>query len=294
MSETRQPTALITGASSGIGFQVSKQLSQKGYKVYAGARRLEPMEPLKKYGVIPIKLDVSSIDSVLDVKKFLIEELKDGKLDILYNNAGQSCTFPGIDVTDAQVEQVFQVNVFGGIRLTRELISLIIKAHGTILFTGSLAGIAPFPFGSVYSATKAAIHQYARALHLELKPFDVRVINVITGGVLTDIADKRALPQTSLYNIPEGQHTFSERQEMAKRNQPMSAEKYSSQVINDIISGRDTIDVYRGSKVFLVSWLIRWFPGWAVELIFQHKFKLNALFKALRRKYSDGVDLHLD
>jgi len=289
---TRQKTALVTGASSGIGYAISKELAQQGYKVYAVARRIEPMESLKQYGIIPFQMDVTSIESVQRGKEYLIKHLKDGKLDVLYNNAGQSCTFPALDVSDSQVEQCFQVNVFGCIRLTRELAFLVIKAKGTILFTGSLAGIAPFPFASVYSASKSAIHSFARVLHLEMKPFGVRVINVVTGGVHTNIADTRSLPEDSVFNFPEGIEAFKGRQEMAKRNTPMEPEIYAKKVVKDILNQNDPIDVYRGTYSKLVPFFIGWFPGWIVELVFIKRFKLNKVFDALRGK--DEVNLHLE
>lgn len=293
MSE-RQKVAVITGASSGIGFEVSKQLAQKGWKVYGCARRLEPMEPLKEFGVIPVQLDVTSLESTQEFKKRLESELPDSKLDVLYNNAGQSCTFPAFDVTDANIAKAFEVNVFAPMRLTREFQDFLINAKGTVLFTGSLAGIAPFPFSSVYCSCKAAIHQYAHALHLEVKGFGVRVINVITGGVATNIADTRSLPAGSKYDFPEAKATFAERKEMAKRNKPMSADKYASKVIKDILSSSDPIDVYRGTYSTILSTVVQYFPGWVVEFILTTKFKLTPIFSYHKKKYAEGVDFHLE
>lgn len=290
MSTERQKVALVTGGSSGIGYAVSKELAQKGWKVYAAARRLEPMDPLKEYGIIPIQLDVSSLESVQKVKDLLQEGLVDGKLDVLYNNAGQSCTLPAIDVTDEQVDQAFQVNVFGAIRLTRELSKFVINAKGTILFTGSITGIVPFPFSSIYCATKAAIHQYARVLHLEMKGVGVRVINVVTGGVHTNIADTRPLPKGSIFDIPEGHKAFEDRKKMAANNSPMTPETYAKKVVGDILSKRDPIDVYRGSFASILGHAAQHLPGWIVELFLTIKFKLGPIFKQQR----DEVNLHLE
>ena len=77
---------LITGASSGFGYEVSILLAKAGYKVYATARRLELMEPLKEYGIIPLKLDVTDEENVNNVIDEIIKE--NGKIDILINNAG--------------------------------------------------------------------------------------------------------------------------------------------------------------------------------------------------------------
>jgi 1-acylglycerone phosphate reductase len=290
----RQQVAVVTGASSGIGLQVSKQLAQKGWKVYGCARRVDPMKPLEEFGVIPVQLDVTSAESVQKFKEFLAEDLSDAKVDVLYNNAGQSCTFPAFDVTDAQIQQAFDVNVIAPMRLTRELQDFLINAKGTILFTGSLAGVVPFPFSSVYCSCKAAIHQYAHALHLELKGFSVRVINVVTGGVETNIADTRSLPSGSKFDFPVAQQIFEARKHMAKKNRPMSPEVYAKKVIKDILSSRDPIDVYRGSFATILSAVSQYFPGWVLELILTVKFKLSPIFSYQKKKYGEGVDFHLE
>lgn len=289
----RQKVAFITGASSGIGYAASIELSKRGYKVYGAARRLEPMEPLKAYGVTPVQLDVSSLDSVLKVKEYLNEELQDGKLDILYNNAGQSCTLPALDVTDEQFTKAFEVNVFGPIRLTRELSKMVIKAQGTIVFTSSLVAVVPFPFSSIYCATKAAISQYAHVLHLEMKGFNVRVINVITGGVKTNIADTRPVPDSSVFNFEEGIRAFEGRKKMSDNNTPMTAEDYAVQVCDDIESKWDLIDVYRGTWAFVLGHFAQLAPRWVIEWIMVTKFKMGPVYEKLRGK-RDQVDLHLD
>ncbi|KAH3688258.1 hypothetical protein WICPIJ_000729 [Wickerhamomyces pijperi] len=289
----RQKVAFVTGASSGIGYAVSIELSKRGYKVYGAARRLEPMEPLKEYGVTPVQLDVSSLESVLRVKEFLTQELKDGKLDILYNNAGQSCTLPALDVTDEQFTQAFEVNVFGPIRLSRELSKFVINAQGTFVFTSSLVAVVPFPFSSVYCATKAAISQYAHVLHLEMKGFGVRVINVITGGVKTNVADTRPLPPNSVFNFEEGIKAFDDRRKMSDNNSPMTATEYAIQVCNDIESKYDLIDVYRGTWGFVLGHFAQIAPRWLMEWILVAKFKIGPVYEKLRGK-RDGVDLHLD
>ncbi|AOA63089.1 GQ67_01287T0 [Komagataella phaffii] len=281
----RTKTALVTGASSGIGFELCKELSARGFRVFGAARRLEPMESLREYGVTPLKADVSDLDSVLELKKKVIE-LTDGKLDLLYNNAGQSCTVPALDVSDEWALQCLQVNVLGPIRMTREFAPLLIAAQGIVVFTGSLAGICPFPWGSVYGASKAAIHQYASVLHLELEPLGVKVLNVVTGGVDTNIADTRDLPKDSVYASPEMLEAFELRKKMAEKNKPMSPATYSKKVVNDILSSRDPVHVYRGKMATFMGIVMYLVPTRVIEYAFRIKFKLNPAFDALREKYS--------
>ncbi|KAM3160778.1 NADPH-dependent 1-acyldihydroxyacetone phosphate reductase [Lachancea thermotolerans] len=279
--------ALVTGASSGIGYELTRQLAGKGYKVYAAARREERIAPLQKEFpqlVVPIKLDVSEPEQISALRDRLAKELPSQKLDILYNNAGQSCTFPASDVTNDVLEQAFKVNVFGPINTCRELLPFVINAQGTVIFTGSLAGIISFPFGSVYSATKGAIHSYARGLHIEMKPFGVRVLNVITGGVGTDIADKRPLPEDSIYNIPEASEAMAYRREMAKNNKPMDVGKYVSSVVRDIESSRDPVDIYRGTFAGTARWISLLMPYWMLDWILARRFKLTGMINALQKR----------
>lgn len=286
--------AIVSGGSSGIGKAVSIELCHKGYKVYAVARTLQGIDHIKKdypgLEIIPYELDITSAEDIKKFKEFLMGDLPKNsegkpKLDVLYNNAGQSCTFPALDVTPEVMEKCFQVNVFGHINMSRELSEFVINGKGTILFTGSLAGVISFPFGSIYSATKAAIHAYARGLHLELQPFGVRVINVITGGVATNISDNRPLPGGSIYDFKEGREAFEYRQNMVKYNVPMSAEEYAKQITDLIIDrSKDPVDVYRGSQAWLVGWIAFLVPYCVLEWGLRKKFKLVKVFQALKNK----------
>lgn len=284
---TRQKTALVTGASSGIGYATALEFAKRGYKTFACARRLGPMEPLKEHGITIFQCDVSLLESVLAARKFIAEQT-DGYLDFLFNNAGQSCTFPALDVTDEAFETCFQVNVFGPIRMTREFAPLLINAKGTVGFTGSVSGLVPFPFSCIYSSTKAAIHQYAATLRVEMKPFGVKVINIVTGGVKTNIADTRDLPEGSLFAVPGIDEAMIERKQMAARNNPMPAEKYASKVVSDFENLRieGSLNFYRGHMASLLGHLMSWCPRFIVERILVRKFRLTNVFAKVSEKYS--------
>ena len=113
---------------------------------------------------------------------------------------------------------------------------LLIEAKGTIVQIGSLAAIMPYVFGSVYNASKAALHQYSNTLRVELKPFDVKVITVVTGGVKSNIANTpRELPEDSIY-VPlaqEYQRRLKHSQEVGVAN-----EKYAKYVVPRVINSR--------------------------------------------------------
>lgn len=284
-------TALVTGASSGIGLCLALEFASRGYHVFACARRLSAMESLvEQYPkqITTFAMDVTSLESMnaaydLVVKK--LEELGKDGLDVLYNNAGSSCTFPAIDVPDEALVQCMETNFIGPVRLTHVFSRLVIKCKGSLAFTGSVAGYCPFPWGSVYGASKAGIGQYASVLALEMEPFDVSVKNFITGGVKTNIADKRPLPEDSIYNIAAMREAFVERQKFAERNNPMDPLVYARKAVDEIENGwRSKVDVYLGTWSILPI-LVSFIPRWFILLIFRTKFHLNSVFKDLKETY---------
>lgn len=238
------------------------------------------MKALEEKGITIFVCDVTSLESVIKAKKFLTDAT-DGYLDVLFNNAGQSCTFPALDVTDEAFKQCFEVNVYGPIRVTRELAPLVINAKGTIGFTGSVSGVIPFPFSCIYSATKAAVHQYAATLRVEMKPFEVKVLNFVTGGVKTNIADTRDIPESSLYQVAGIEEAMIERKQMAARNNPIPAEVYAYRVVNDFEQARidGPLNIYRGKMATFLGYLLTWFPRRFLERILIRKFKLTRVFQ---------------
>jgi 1-acylglycerone phosphate reductase len=283
MSPARKKVALVTGGSSGIGYATAIELAKRGYKVYAAARRLEPMNELKRHGIIPVKLDVVDLEDIKHIKE-LIERENDGYLDLLFNNAGQVCNSMAIDVPDEWMKQCFEVNVYGPIRVTRELAPLFIKAKGTVAFTGSVAGIIPFIRASMYSASKAAISSYCEILEIELKPLGVKVVHFYTGAVQTAIADNRTPPQDSYYNVPEMVQSEEERKDAFSK---MPVEVYAKKTIDDIESQTlgGNPHRYRGKSASF-AWILSAVLPWSlIEYVMIRNLKLDAAFKAVEKKY---------
>lgn len=277
---------VITGCSSGIGHAIALEFAKKGYKVIAGARRLDPMKDLIEYGVEIVKLDVTKMEDIQSLKD-LIESKYDSKVKYLFNNAGQPCTFPAADVKDEDMKQCYEVNVFGCIRLTRELMNYIINTKGTIGFTGSVSALAPFPFSAIYSSTKAAIHSYANTLAFELEPFDVKVINIVTGGVKTNIADVRPLYPDSRYQVEGIELVMDKRREMAVRNNPMTAEEYSRKVVHDFETSKlGVVNRYRGKMASFFWFALIFIPRFVLLRAFRKRFALTDLWATLRKLVS--------
>ncbi|GMG56542.1 unnamed protein product [Ambrosiozyma monospora] len=191
------------------------------------------------------------------------------------------------------MKQCYEVNVYGPIRLTKRFSPLVIAAQGTIVFTGSISGLTPFPWSSIYGSTKAAIHQFANCLSLEMEPFNVRVLNVITGGVRTDIADKRPMPSGSVYlDSEEGRAMFAYRQKMAVNNLPMSPEKYAAAVVKKIENHNLLqVNYYNGSYSWIVPWALTLTPRWLFLAYLRKRFMLNGVWSALKARFVGGGDV---
>jgi 1-acylglycerone phosphate reductase len=271
-------TALITGCSSGIGKELAKEFKTRGWEVFAGARRVEMMDDLAKLGINVIGLDVTDQESV-DAAKLLVEEKANGKLDLLFNNAGQSCTFPAADLAIEDAQKCYDVNVFGVMRMVRTFLPMLIAAKGTIANTGSITSMLQVPFSTVYSSSKAALTQYANGLRLELAPFGVKVVTTLTAAVKTDIADTRGLPEGSLYAAVED--GVAERRSFAANNNPMSADVYAKRVVDQLVKKSPKPFFWEGNNWFKIWFALTFLPRRLVDYILMRRFKLLELLSRI-------------
>lgn len=176
-------TALVTGASSGIGAATALALHGAGYTVYAAARRVERMQDLRELGITTLKLDITDEASVNRAVKTI------GRIDVLVNNAGYGSygAFEEVSLTEAR--QQMEVNIFGLARLTQLVIpGMRQRRQGTIISIASMGGKFGEAFGSWYHATKYALEGLSDSLALELKPFGVQVITIEPGLIKTEWA----------------------------------------------------------------------------------------------------------
>lgn len=176
---------LITGASSGIGYEAARMLAEKGHKVYGAARRTERMEPLRQYGVTPIALDVTSDESAKEAVDFIIR--KEGKIDVLVNNAGYGELGP-IETTNIDnAQRQLDVNVLGLARMTQLVLPHMRgQKSGRIVNVASIAGHITFCFAGWYNASKYAVEALSDATRIEVKRYGIDVAIVEPGGVYSD------------------------------------------------------------------------------------------------------------
>lgn len=179
-----QKTALITGASSGIGKETAKALLGAGFNVYVAARRVEKMEDLKTLGAHPVKLDVTSEESMVSAVQAILD--KEGSIDILVNNAGYGSYGAIEDVPIEEARRQFDVNIFGLARMTQLVLpGMRNNRYGKIVNISSMGGKIYTPFGGWYHATKHALEGLSDCLRLETKDFGIDVIIIEPGGIKT-------------------------------------------------------------------------------------------------------------
>lgn len=175
---------LITGASSGIGYSAARILSQQGHKVYGAARRVELMEPLREFGLVPVKLDVTDENSIREAVKTVIEA--EGRIDVLVNNAGYGSFGPIESVPEQEARMQMEVNVFGLAAMIRCVLPYMRERHGgRIINISSIAGKLVLPYGGWYHVSKYSVEALSDALRIELKQFGIKVSIIEPGGIKT-------------------------------------------------------------------------------------------------------------
>ena len=181
----RMKVILITGASSGIGFDAAQTLARQGHRVYAAARRVERMEPLKADGVIPLRLDVTDEASMQEAVRTILEA--EGRIDALVNNAGYGYFGAIENVPMEEARRQLEVNVFGMARLCQLVLpTMREQGSGRIVNISSVAGKAVMYFGGWYHVSKYSVEALSDALRMEVKPFGIDVALIEPGGIRTD------------------------------------------------------------------------------------------------------------
>ena len=176
---------LLTGASSGIGYQTAESLAKEGHVVYGAARRIEKMETLKQFGVKPMYLDVTDEESIKSAIDTIIRN--EGRIDVLINNAGYGSFGAVEDVEINEARRQFEVNLFGLARLVQLVLPHMRKQkEGRIINVSSMGGRLTTYFGAWYHATKYALEAFSDALRMEVSDFGIDVSLIEPGLIKTD------------------------------------------------------------------------------------------------------------
>ena len=193
-SSSNNKVAVVTGSSTGIGYETSLTLARNGFLTYATMRNLNKSENIKSVAtrenlLLRIKqLDVTNDVSVKNAIQTITSEA--GRIDVLVNNAGYGLNGAFEDLAMDEIKSQFETNVFGLIRTTHAVLPIMRRQKsGTIVNISSGAGRFGFPTGSAYVSTKFAVEGLSESMSYELEPFGIKVVIVEPGVIRTNFGD---------------------------------------------------------------------------------------------------------
>ena len=235
--EINNDVVLITGASRGIGLATAKYLAKEGYRVYATLRDIDSLDTSSIKGIQFETLDVTDLSSIQKTVNKIIS--KEGKID---NNAGYALGGALENLSMEEIQKQMDVNFFGAIRVCQEVLPHMRKQKkGHIVNISSEQGVYGLPYGSLYSASKAALEAVSESLSIELLPWRINVSIVEPGGVATDFSLKmgtRFLPNNPYKQICDymedshKQQTIKEKERSGYQSADQIA-KFLYNVVND-------------------------------------------------------------
>ncbi|HLN34692.1 MAG TPA: SDR family oxidoreductase [Nitrososphaeraceae archaeon] len=205
--------AIITGSSTGIGYETSLYMARNGFKTYATMRNLEKAKGLmeikdnEKLPIEIIKLDVNCDDSVNESIKKIIDQ--NDRIDVLVNNAGYDVAGALEELTLTEFKAQFETNFFGVIRVIKEVVPIMRKQnHGTIVNISSIGGKVGVPLNSAYIASKFALEGLSDSIRFELQEFGINIILIEPGVVRSNFFENvsmatNASPHSPYYELTQ-------------------------------------------------------------------------------------------
>lgn len=188
-----QRSVLITGSSSGIGYDAAHALRNRGWRVFATCRKQEDVDRLRAEGLESFVLDLTDTESISKALNDILA-LTNGRLDALYNNGAFACPGAVEDLPTDALRAIFETNVFGWHELTRRVIPVMRgQGHGRIVNCSSVLGLVPFGWRGAYVSTKFAIEGLSDVLRLELRGSGIKVC-LIEPGPITSKIRENAIP----------------------------------------------------------------------------------------------------
>lgn len=186
-------SAVVTGASSGIGWSTVARLTNSGWHVFATVRKPTDSDRLvTAFGsrVTPLLMDVTDRGSIISAAEQVSSQLSSPGLDALVNVAGIGMLGPLEYATSEEMREIFDINVFGQIAVTQAFLPLLRRARGRIVNIGSVGSHIAIPFGSLLNGSKSAFRSMSDSLRMELRSSGVRVVMIEPGAIKTPAVNK--------------------------------------------------------------------------------------------------------
>lgn len=256
---------LITGCSSGIGYDTAHYLNKNGYKVYASARKEEDVERLRDEGLEAYLLDVTKPETISQTLKSILSK---GELYAVFNNAGYGQPGAVEDISTDVLREQFETNLFGLHEMTRQVIPVMRKqGYGRIIQHSSILGLISLRFRGAYNASKYAIEGLCDTLRLELANEEIYVCTINTGPVRSDF---RKNATKKFYEHIYKKKTVFEKEyekelipkEQKKKNDPFTRDSdvVIKNIINALESKKPKPRYYNTSATYILTTLKRVLP----------------------------------
>ncbi|MFK7896216.1 MAG: SDR family NAD(P)-dependent oxidoreductase [Myxococcota bacterium] len=276
-------TAIVTGASSGIGEATARELARRGFDIALIARREDRLNLLAKdlealgARAYPIAADLAEEDETERAAQEAIESL--GRVDVLVNNAGYSPGAALEQVSRTALRHIFDVNVLSALHLAGAVAPLMREqGSGRIINVGSLAGAVPAPLAVPYSSTKAAIKMATESLRLELSQFGIRVTLIVPGFVDTAVFDNAREGSQHLRDDPTNpyQKLMFDLDDLAKKNlaNPLQPETIAEVIAKAATEENPKARYYAPLSAMLQSFFLSLMPARWLDTILSRVYKL--------------------
>lgn len=190
---------MVTGASTGIGACIARELAGRGFRVFGTVRRPEDGAALERAGVTPVRMEVTEAESIARARAEIERALNGVPLRALVNNAGIPVAGPLELLPLDELRRVFEVNVVGAVAVTQAFLPLLKASRGRIVNISSVAGRRALPFMGPYAASKYALEAISDSLRRELLPFNVAVVVIEPGSFRSRIWNKVEAMDMSRY-----------------------------------------------------------------------------------------------
>ncbi|KIY50436.1 oxidoreductase [Fistulina hepatica ATCC 64428] len=259
---------LVTGCSDGgIGSYLCASFASRNCLVYATARRMEAMNTLSGTNITKMRLDVTDDAAVQTTVSTVIE--REGRIDIVVNNAGVNAMGPVVEIPLDKVIKTFDANIFSILRVSRAVFPhMASRQSGHIVNVGSVVGAIPTPWNGVYAASKAALRSLTDSLDMECRPFNIRITLLIPGAVKSNIANNEA---ATVNAFSENSLYYKFRQNIADRlwrsqgADAMPTDAFAERVVKQLLHQPPPRYITAGGLIYqfkIMGWLPRTFVLW--------------------------------
>ena len=264
MKKENEKVAIVTGSSSGIGFETSLLLAKNGFHTFATVRNLEKAKTIKdisEKGELPIQVVELDVNCDISVNA-AINKIKDeaNRIDVVVNNAGYSLIGALEDLSMDEIKAQFETNLFGTIRVMKTVLPIMREQQtGAIVNVSSMAGRVGFPLFSVYSGTKFALEGVSESMRFETDQLGIKIVLIEPGTIRSNFASNAIVGKKAAYSRSPYVSQIEALQKSATRfiNQGTPAEEVAKVILNAVtidnpelryLVGNDVIQMIEARK----------------------------------------------